>query len=580
MNYIRIISSALTFILILAENSTAQVDLSPAGWGEEELKNYVRSKRIVEPITKAESVMITGTSSSIAIRAGLEALKQGGSAIDAALTTALTHISLAGGCTVSYAGVLTLVYFDSSTNEITTLDGGYNTVKGETDPLTIPRSSRSDPSQQGVKPIPKGRTVLVPGFMAGLDAAHKRFGKLPFAEIFKPAIYFAEEGFPISAPLSRLCESNKDVIFRTPETVAIFTKKNGAFYAPGETFKQPALASTLRLLSKEGVDYFYSGAWARKFVTAVQRDGGRLTMKDMESYKPTWNEPIHVTYRGNDLYLPYGGINIAGMLNLLEVSDLASKGRYTESPETFFWLYRIIEAVNFNKGLGNLFINRKDWAKREFAKNAWEILQLNQTDGAKKEAGKSDDSYHSDAIVVIDKAGNMAALLHSSNTSSFSETGLYIDGVSIPDSATFQQATIVNTRPGGRLYNPTAPLIVLKDGKPVLGVSAIGSGIHEETLKCLFNILGFDLSPQAAIDAPSFVPFFGNKVDSPSIGVAISEGAFSDELIGNVKKKGLQINILPAKQARRRKGAVAAVYVNLETGFRQAGSVRKFSLGY
>ena len=98
------------------------VDLSPANWGEEELEKYVRTERIAEPVTRGRSAMVTGTSSSIALRAGLEALKQGGSAMDAALTIALTHTTLAGGCTVSFAGVITITYYDANTGKVVVLD--------------------------------------------------------------------------------------------------------------------------------------------------------------------------------------------------------------------------------------------------------------------------------------------------------------------------------------------------------------------------------------------------------------------------------------------------------------------------
>ena len=219
------------------------------------------------------------------------------------------------------------------------------------------------------------------------------------------------------------------------------------------------------------------------------------------------------------------------------------------------------------------------WVEKDTAKKAWDRM-LKSPLHEKAAHRKGDDPHHSDAVVVVDKCGNVAALLHSSNTISFGETGLYIDGISIPDSATFQQAALSFTKPGDRLFNPTVPLIVLKDGSPALGMSAIGSGIYEETVKCIFNIVGFDKSVQEAIDAPSFVPTFGDKVDSPSVAIAVAEGAYPDTIIEKARAKGLSIEVLPYQQALRRKGAVAAVTVDPDTGIREGGSVRRFSLGY
>jgi gamma-glutamyltranspeptidase/glutathione hydrolase len=568
----------LILLFFLLRDGSAQVDLSPAKWGRAELEKYVRIERIAEPVSRGESAMVTGTSSSIALRSGLEALKQGGSAMDAALTIALTHITLAGGCTVSFAGVLTVVYFDASSGQVFALDGGYDTVECEEDPLTIPRSSTSDPSL-GSKPIPKGRTVLVGGFMAGLEATHKRFGKLPFPEIFKPAIYFAEEGFPISAELSRRIKIRKDIFSRLPETKAVYLKKDGSLYAPGEIFKQPALAQTLRRIAEEGATYFYRGAWAAKFVKAVRRDGGRMTMKDMATYEARWDEPLHAHYRGYDVYLPQGGIHLTGMLNLLEVSDVAGLGYYADAPSSLYWFHRIIEAVQFGTGLDGMGYQREAWLKKEFAQEAWEKMQKDPGTG-KAALRNQSASSHSDAVVAMDKSGNLAAVLHSSNCLGFGESGLNIDGISIPDSATFQQAALSHTKPGERLFNPTTPLIVLKKGKPYLGLSAIGSGIYEETIKCLFNILGFNKNAQEAIDAPFVAPFFGDAVDAPSSALAVPEGVFSDELLEKTKKIGLELKVIPYPQARRRKGAAAIITVDPSTGIREGASVRRFSLGY
>ena len=112
--------------------------------------------------------MIAGTSGPLAVHAGLEALRRGGSAADAALTTALAQVALTAGSTVSYAGIMTVVYYDASTAQTYTLNAGYNTVQEEKDPGTIPTIGSHS-----------GRTALVPGFMAGVQALHDRFGRLP-----------------------------------------------------------------------------------------------------------------------------------------------------------------------------------------------------------------------------------------------------------------------------------------------------------------------------------------------------------------------------------------------------------------
>ena len=148
----------------------------------------------------APHAMVVASSGAGAADAGLELLKRGGTAMDAAMAVAMAQPCHAMGSFVSYAGVITVVYFDSASGKVYGLDGGFNTVRGEKSPLTIPAPagdlvalSRTGPASQ-----PSGRTALVPGFFAGVEAAHKRFGKRPFAEVVAPAIRCAEQGFALT----------------------------------------------------------------------------------------------------------------------------------------------------------------------------------------------------------------------------------------------------------------------------------------------------------------------------------------------------------------------------------------------
>ena len=146
------------------------------------------------------------------------------------------------------------------------MNAAYNTPLYEEDPRSIPSDE------------PSGRTALVPGFFAGLEAVHQAFGKLPFKTIFEPAIYFAEEGFELNELLGYYIDYRKDVLSRLPETQAIFTKENGEFYSAGDWFRQPVLAETLKKVADQGSKYIYQGEWAQRFVNAVQADGGKITI--------------------------------------------------------------------------------------------------------------------------------------------------------------------------------------------------------------------------------------------------------------------------------------------------------------
>src|ERR1700761_2247597 len=194
--------------LLSAQGSIA-ADLSPGKWPAGEREKLEQQENASWSPATAGSVtgsagMVSATVSPVAVYAGLQALRQGGTAADAAATTALTQITTQLGSVVSYAGVFTMVYFDAKTHRIYSLDAGYNSYLNENDPASIPVADFGialpglTPSVGGAK----GRETLVPGFMAGLEAMHKRFGKLPFKQLFAPALWYDTHGVLLSPRLA------------------------------------------------------------------------------------------------------------------------------------------------------------------------------------------------------------------------------------------------------------------------------------------------------------------------------------------------------------------------------------------
>lgn len=303
--------------------------------------------------TVASRGMVTATTGAAAVEAGLDMLRQGGSAADAAVATALSQVCLAAGSWVSYAGIYTMVYFDAASGKTHNLNAAYNTVREEADPQSIPGIQLSQIRADGISAFcydsPSGRTALTPGFMAGIAATHERFGKLPIAAVFAPAIRCAEEGFSWTEGQARQYAFRERVLARLPETRAVFVKPNGSPYSVGEVFKQPLLAQTLRRAAREGVrDYMYRGEWAQKLVAVVQRDGGRITLSDLADYHVLWSEPARGTYHGYDIYshgLPaVGGVNLIEAMNLAEIAELSTLGRYAESPHALCGLAQVAKA--------------------------------------------------------------------------------------------------------------------------------------------------------------------------------------------------------------------------------------------
>jgi gamma-glutamyltranspeptidase/glutathione hydrolase len=423
---------------------------------------------------------------------------------------------------------------------------------------------------------PSGRSALAPGFFAGVQAAHDRFGKLRFASLFEPAIYLAEKGVVVDAALGFFINSQKGVLTRLPETKRIFTKENGELYKTGDLFKQPQLAETLRKVASQGADYIYQGEWAKKFVAAAQSEGGKMTLADLKAYRVIWSEPAQTGYQGYQVYSlgqpSLGGVNTIEALNLLEAADLKRLGHYTTSPEAlydFIQICRVGLFFSFGSKIIKTHLPELDLApesrvKKESAKLLWQKMREPAWQKMLSEMKPmSAGDNHSAGVVAVDARGNVAAVLHSINTIYWGSTGIFVDGISIPDSASIQQGRIAKVKPGGRLPEVTDPVIVLKDGNPYLASSSIGSGLRQTTMNNLVNVLDFGMDLKKSIDTPNFM---GPPVGSAWDVEALAEGDFDEHLIRAVIAKGQAIKFLSNAEARAQRGSWVAIQIDAKTG--------------
>jgi len=548
-------------------------------WPKDEYKKYKelnsRYAYSRSPV-EASTAMISGISGALAVHAGLKALQQGGSAADAAMTASLAQIVLSGGSEISFAGVLNMAYYDAAEGKVYSMNAANNTVQEEKNPMSIPFFG-----------TPSGRGTLVPGFMAGVQAAHDRFGKLPFAKLFEPSIYFAEEGFVLDRVILWWMDplgTRKKVLSRLPETREIFTKENGEFYREGDLFRQPQLAKTLSKVAEEGADYMYRGEWAKKLVSTLQRDGGKMTLKDLEDYKVLWSDPLKTTYRDYEVcaidFPTFGGAKAIETFNLLECADFDRSGHYTDSPEELFWFIQIarshyylsddidmdrlpIDPELVKKYLPEGDFSLKSRVKKETAKLLWSRLRemggwipLNQEilKIRRMKAGSTS------AVVAVDEEGNVASVCHTINSVGWGTSGIFVDGISIPDSACFQQPQVKRAGPGNRFPEMTNPLIVLKNGKPVLASSCTGVGVHEVTVQNIVNVLDYGMEPQIAEQTPKFgIPVFRDE-DMASLENIENRTEyekqfigrdFSTEVLEGVRNLGQELEITPPSKGSK-----------------------------
>jgi gamma-glutamyltranspeptidase/glutathione hydrolase len=413
---------------------------------------------------------------------------------------------------------------------------------------------------------------------------HDRFGKLPRQRVFKPAIDLADTGFRVEPMLARFISSRKAVLTRLPESKRIFSNEEGELLNEGDWFRQPELAATLRQVANKGASVMYTGSWAEQFVAAVQKQGGKITLDDLQNYRVIWEAPLQTTYRDHEIALPgfasHGGVNMVEALHLLAEANLPKHGNYTQSPTSLFWLMQIshCQILSFLpsstlKKFQGLDLSPSSRLRRETSAGIWNQMQEGKWPFAAKvkEVG-GDRPAHSDGIVVADRWGNVAAVTHSINTTLWGDTGLFVGGISIPDSASFQQAAIKEAGPGNRLADPMCPLIVLHKGQPVLASSAIGGGLHPRTLQILSSVFDFGMDAQTAVEEPAFLlPEFtaGKPITQ------VESGQFSKKLVDGVVALGQQVKEINAQQAAAFRGYWVGVQLDPTGGVRRAVGTRK-----
>ena len=407
-----------------------------------------------------------------------------------------------------------------------------------------------------------------------------------------PRIQLAEEGFEVDPSLAGYIQFRKDVLSRLPETRRVFTKENGKLYERGDRFRQPELAATLCAVAVHGTSSLYSGDWAERFVAAVRKDGGVLTRADLESYKVLWEEPLETTHGDARVYAPgpssHGGVDTLEALNLLELAGLKQRGLPTESSESLFWLIQITrnQEVSYSREpVARRFPDRdlspRARVSKASARWVWDRMQVGEWPFAVKPGKTSENRIdHSSGVVAVDRWGDIAAVTHTIYTALWGKTGIFVGGISIPDSGAFQQEAIKEAGPGKRLSDPLSPLIITRDGKPVLASTVIGGGMHQRNVQVLAGILDFGMDAQSSVDAPALLLPAGEGTRSIA---RVSKGAFDSKVLEGVELLGQEVQQLSPPERAAYIGYWAGIQIDPRTGLlRAAGTAElpSYAKGY
>ncbi|MGO4448346.1 gamma-glutamyltransferase [Phyllobacterium sp. TAF24] len=466
---------------------------------------------------KAEHGMVV-TAQHLATQAGVDVLKNGGNAVDAAVAVgyALAVVYPTAG-NVGGGGFMTIRLKDGKT---TFLDFR------ERAPLASTKTMYLDDKGNIVKGLSTDGylAVGVPGSVAGFELARTEYGTKSREELIGPAIRLARDGFElVQGDINSLKSGNKKLA-KDPAAAAIFLKPDGKPYAVGETLVQTDLAATLSGISDKGPDSFYKGATADAIAKASQDKGGILTKQDFEQYSVRELEPVKCNYRGYDIVSSpppsSGGVIICEILNVLEGYPLSYLGY--GSAET---VHAMVEAMRYayvdrNSALGDPdFVNNPvtKLLDKAYAKEIRDKISPFKAGVSKdlmpKGLGESHETTH---YSIIDNDGNAVAVTYTLNGSFgagvvAAGTGVLLNNEmddftskpGVPNLYGLVQGEANAIAPKKTPLSSMSPTIISKDGKPFMVIgSPGGSRIITITLEAILNVIDHGMNIQEAIDAP------------------------------------------------------------------------------
>jgi gamma-glutamyltranspeptidase/glutathione hydrolase len=492
------------------------------------------------------------TSHPLATQVGLDLLKAGGSAVDAAIA-ANAALGLMEPVSCGIGGDLFALVYSAKEKKLYGLNASgrsplglsYDQLKTE-----LARLGRTTIPSRGLLPI------SVPGAVDGWFELHTKFGRRPMAEVLAPAIRYAREGFPVTEVIARDWETS----VRTALTDAL----PGAFletFAPGgrapacgEVFKNPDLARTYERLAQQGRDAFYRGEIADRMDAFMQAQGGWLRKLDFERHTSTWVEPVSVNYRGYDVYeLPPNGQGIAAlqMLNILEGFDLRRMG--FQSADT---LHVMIEAKKLAFEDRAKFYADPDFAKvplkgllsKEYAAARRKLIRLDRAarsyDAGQPALHEGDTIY----LTTADAEGNMVSLIQSNYRGVGS--GIVVPGLGFSfqdrgEMFVLEPGHANVYAPGKRPFHTIIPAFVMKDGQPWLSFGVMGGAMQPQGhVQVLCNLVDFGLGLQAAGDAARWQHEGSTDYNAPQMktgGWVNLESGFPWSVVAELQRRGHDI---------------------------------------
>jgi len=506
---------------------------------------------------------IVSTSHYLASQAGAQVLAKGGSAIDGAIA-ANAVLGVTEPMMNGIGGDLFLIYWDAKSGKLY----GLNSSGWAPRKLTIEFLAK-----QGITAMPREgiHSVTVPGAVDGWSQAHVRFGRLPWKDLFGPAIYYAEHGYAVPELIHDFWAEEESKMQKTAEARRVFLPA-GKVPEIGARFTNPDLAKALRLVAEQGRDAFYKGPIAQAIVSTSSALGGTMQVEDLADFSAEWVEPISTEYRGWKVYeLPP---NVQGMAALEMLNIMGTFQPDKDGPQGTVELHKKIESMKL--AYADLYRYNAD---PRFAKVPVEAL-LSKSYAAQRAAlinmekancnpgpgspSMSDTTY----LSVVDKEGNIASLIQS-NYLGFG-SGVVVQGMGFALQNRGALFTLDAQHPNAlsprkRPFHTIIPAF-MERGELHIGFGIMG-GANQPLAHAQFvsNFVDYGMNLQAALEAPRFTVASG-KLNCD----IVIESRVKPEVLQALRSKGH--NLIVRKEYTSLMGRGQAVMHNSKTGMNYAGS--------
>jgi gamma-glutamyltranspeptidase/glutathione hydrolase len=447
---------------------------------------------------------MVATSHPLATQIGLDILKQGGTAIDAAIAANIA-LGLMEPTGNGIGGDLFAIVWDARTRKLYGLNASGPAPKNISIDYFNSKGLNKIPSYG---PLP----VTVPGAVDGWVKLHEKFGKLSFKSLFLPTIEYANNGFPVTETIAYYLDRSKERFENYPNFKEVWLK-NGKMPVKGELFKNPQLANTLAIIADKGRAGFYEGQIAKTMADFIQSQGGFLSYEDLASFHSEWTPPVSSNYRGFDVWeLPPNGQGIAALqiLNILENYDLQKMGLFSSEYIHLFTEAKKLAFADRAKYYADPNFSKipvKELISKSYADERSKLIDFNKA-AATDQAGvlESGDTIY---LTAADQYGNMISLIQSNYRgmgSGMMPPGL---GFMLQDRGELfsldkdhRNALVGGKRP----FHTIIPAFVTKDGKPFMSFGVMGGATQPQAhAQIIINMIDFGLNLQEAGDAPRIV---------------------------------------------------------------------------